>query len=55
MRNPRFVPRSWERSEEDDFKLNVQTRLNERTEAQPVTSDCKNTEVVGWVIVSKYS
>ena len=49
-----FIQRDWRRTEMDDYKLNVQARLNDRTEAHSVTYDCGETKVVGWVIVQKF-
>lgn len=40
-----FINRNWERTEEDDFKLNVQPQLCDGYEAVPIYADGK---IVGW-------
>ena len=39
-----FIPRTFNRTEDDDFKLNVQPMLNENNEALPLyyTTNTKN-------------
>ena len=44
-----FIQRDWERTEEDDFALNV--RLGKLEEAVPVYHEGK---VVGWKIQQQY-
>lgn len=46
-----FINRSWNRTESDDFKLNVEPQLRDNKEAVPQYYEGK---IVGWVIQYKY-
>ena len=48
-----LIRRDFTRSEEDDFKLNVQSRLTEETEAEEVRRE-ENHSLVGWRIINKF-
>lgn len=46
-----FIQRDYRRTREDDWKLNVQPKLNERNESVEVKIDG---HVVGWEIKSRF-
>lgn len=47
-----FVNRTWTRTEGDDFKLNVEPRLDALTEALPVVVEGV---LLGWRIQGRYA
>jgi hypothetical protein len=47
----RFINRDWNRTENDDFCLNVQSSLTSNSEAIPLYY---NNEIIGWKIQLKY-
>lgn len=55
-----FVNRNWNRTEEDDFKLNVEPLLRDNKEAVPYLIEViypptpTGTRVVGWKIQDQY-
>ena len=46
-----FITRDWDRTEHDDYALNVEPRLSERDEVLPVVYEG---EVVAWEIGGAY-
>lgn len=49
----RFFMRDFDRTEDDDFKINIAHQMNERQEAMPSYSPT-NGKLVGWYIQNKY-
>ena len=50
-----FINRDWNRTEHDDFQLNVLPRLGETTEALPIYHDINgNNTLVGWKIIVRF-
>lgn len=47
-----FIPRNFDRTENDDFAINVQPRIGDDEGATPVYSD--NGKVIGWKIAAMY-
>ena len=46
-----FIQRDWDRTESDDWQLNVQPRLNNSTESLEIRDE--NGELFGWRIQSR--
>lgn len=46
-----FINRDWNRTEHDDFELNIKTRMSENSEAVPMYVGDK---IVGWTIRTRY-
>jgi hypothetical protein len=50
-----FIPRDFDRSENDDFELNVVDRLDEYSLAEPIYCDTFDPPaLIGWRVVSHY-
>lgn len=47
------VFRSWDRTESDDFKLNVENKLDKYTEAMPIR-DPLTGDIVAWKVQPRY-
>lgn len=46
-----FVNRDWNRTEDDDWKHNIQPRLSQYSESVPVHNEGK---IVGWKIQNRF-
>lgn len=46
-----FINRDYNRTEHDDFVLNIQSRLTNENEAYPIYS---NGQLIGWKIQSRF-